>query len=80
MDGVSRVIFEDDEYSVVVEDTDPYWQWFIFRGDDEIQNGVSLTERSACDAGKKVLLYLQGRVQREVSDRDDSAGERRNDL
>lgn len=62
MDGVERVIFEDDEFAVFVEESFPCWEWFIYRGDNEIQNGVSLTERSACEAGMKILAYLQGRI------------------
>jgi soluble methane monooxygenase-binding protein MmoD len=61
MDDVERVIFEDEEFSVFVAESFPCWEWFIYRGDAEIQNGVSLTERSACEAGMKILAYLQGR-------------------
>lgn len=61
MNDQERVIFEDDEFTVLVEESFPCWEWFIYRGEDEIQNGVSLTERSACEAGMKILAYLQGR-------------------
>lgn len=61
MDDQERVIFEDDECIVCVEESFPCWEWFIYRGDERIQNGVSLTERSASEAGMKILFYLQGR-------------------
>lgn len=62
MDGDETVIYEDDEYTVVVEEVDPFWQWLIYRGDAEVHNGVALSESSARQAGLKVVTYLQGRT------------------
>jgi len=62
VDDTERVIFEDEEFTVVVDEAFPCWEWFIYRGDAEIQNGVSLTERAACEAGMKILAYFQGRI------------------
>jgi soluble methane monooxygenase-binding protein MmoD len=58
---IERIIYEDEEFTVIVDESFPCWEWFIYRGYDAIQNGVSLTERSACEAGLKILAYLQGR-------------------
>lgn len=60
MDGIERIIYEDEEYTVIVDESFPCWEWFIYRGCNAVQNGVSLTERSAREAGLKILAYLQG--------------------
>jgi soluble methane monooxygenase-binding protein MmoD len=77
VDSLERVIFEDPEFTVSVEESFPCWEWFIYRGDEEIQNGVSLTEKSACEAGMKILAYLQGRHPNESGP---PVSERSNDL
>ncbi|PND54256.1 hypothetical protein CRM90_28925 [Mycobacterium sp. ENV421] len=62
MDGEETIVYQDDEFVVVVEEVDPFWQWSIYRGEAQVQNGVALSESSARLAGLKVLTYLQGRT------------------
>lgn len=54
------VIHRDAEFTVVVEEIGPFWRWLIFREGVEIQQGVSLSERSAHHNGLKVASFLRG--------------------
>lgn len=62
MDGIERIVFEDGEYLVTVVEDEPFWLWTIYRDDDELQTGVSISEKSACSASITILRYFQGRL------------------
>ncbi|MBC7273055.1 hypothetical protein ACF09G_31845 [Streptomyces albogriseolus] len=56
-----NVIYRDDEFLVRVEEVTPFWRWLIFRAGRMVQEGVSISERSARDAALTVAAYLRGR-------------------
>lgn len=60
-DGLDEAIYQDEEFAVTLEEVALFWRWLIFRDGEMVQEGVSITERSARDASLKVVDYLRGR-------------------
>lgn len=51
------------EIALHVVENGPFWQWLIYRRDELIQEGVSLSAPSARIDGAKVARYLANRPQ-----------------
>jgi soluble methane monooxygenase-binding protein MmoD len=52
-------IFNDGLYRALLLDVEPFYRWFIFRKDEMIQEGVSISEAAGHRAVTSVLSYFR---------------------
>src|SRR5262245_27232561 len=51
-------IFNDGLYRALLLDVEPFYRWFIFRKEEMLQEGVSISEEAGCRAVQSVLVYF----------------------
>jgi soluble methane monooxygenase-binding protein MmoD len=52
-------IFNDGVYRAVLLDVEPFYRWFIFRKEDMLQEGVSISEAAGRRAVSSILVYFR---------------------
>ena len=55
----AREIFNDHLYRALLLEVEPFYRWLIFRHDEMIQEGVSISEEAGCRAVRSVVAYFR---------------------
>ncbi|NOQ16173.1 MAG: soluble methane monooxygenase-binding protein MmoD [Methyloprofundus sp.] len=64
-DGLTK-LFDDENYTAYTEDLEFMWRWTIYRDNQLVQEGCSLTEDSSRRAVNHVLAFFNAKKSSQV--------------
>jgi soluble methane monooxygenase-binding protein MmoD len=67
-------IFNDGLYRAVLLDVEPFYRWFIFRKEEMLQEGVSISEEAGRRAVTSILFYFH-KVDHKIDSYQSSRGQ-----